>query len=635
MSKQSRLKILLVEDSRVSQMVVLKQLKKLGYEAESAANGQEALGMMARSNYDIVLLDCQMPVLDGYETISKIRELEGRGKHTIAIAITTNGMIENRDRCLHLGMDDYLIKPVSEQELGACLEHWSQVNLTGKNDYSQIELTTAVPGKLLPRIDEADVNGIVDLNRLNDITLGNVNLQIEILQAFVEDAQMNLTGVKTAISVQDFLTVEHKAHQIKGGSANVGVQSMQAIALAMESQAKQKSLEGVPELLIKIEKHLERVQAFTSRMIQGETCEPESTLSLTVGNSSSTQVSSMAKILIIDDDPSVLLVIKNSLQLMGHEVTVASNGEDGLTKARQLHPHLIICDWMMPALNGLEVCRQIKSDPELSVTFFILLTIRGDVKDRVEGLDTGADEYLSKPIDMSELRARVRAGLRSQGLMQELRVANKALLQANQQLTARNELLESLSLTDQLTGLLNRRAMDRALPHMLRQVGNRDANTRYRYLCLFVIDVDYFKRVNDTHGHSVGDSVLQAIAGRLQSNARPNSQLYRYGGEEFVCITQGLSPEAAWEYGEFLRSCIAKDPIKVSENLLLSVSISIGGAIASGTNLVDSQTLLRQADRCLYQAKGEGRNCLRMFCAWSNVYPVEKECTNPTYAQHC
>src|SRR6476469_3452542 len=129
MSKQSRMKILLVEDSRVSQMVVLKQLKKLGYEAESAANGQEALGMMARSNYDIVLLDCQMPVLDGYETISKIRELEGRGKHTIAIAITTNGMIENRDRCLHLGMDDYLIKPVTEQELGACLEHWSQANL--------------------------------------------------------------------------------------------------------------------------------------------------------------------------------------------------------------------------------------------------------------------------------------------------------------------------------------------------------------------------------------------------------------------------------------------------------------------------------------------------------------------------
>lgn len=632
MNKQSRMKILLVEDSRVSQMVVLKQLKKLGYEAESAANGQEALGMMARSNYDIVLLDCQMPVLDGYETIGKIRELEGRSKHTVAIAITTNGTIENRERCLHLGMDDYLIKPVNEQELGACLEHWSQTILNGNNDYSQIEPSTEIAGNLLLGLEGSDINGVVDLNRLNDITLGNVNLQIEILQAFVEDVQMNLTAVKTAINAQDFITVEHKAHQIKGGSANVGVQSIQAIALAMESQAKQKNLEEVPELLIKIKKYLERVQAFTSRMIQGETCEPESTLSLTVANSSSTQVSSMAKILIIDDDPSVLLVIKNSLQLMGHEVTVASNGKDGLTKARQLRPHLIICDWMMPALNGLEVCRQIKSDAELSVTFFILLTIRGDVKDRVEGLDTGADEYLSKPIDMSELRARVRAGRRSQGLMQELRVANKALLQANQQLTARNELLESLSLTDQLTGLLNRRAMDRALPHMLRQVGNRDANTRYRYLCLFVIDVDYFKRVNDTHGHSVGDSVLQAIAGRLQSNARPNSQLYRYGGEEFVCITQGLSPEAAWEYGEFLRSCIAKDPIKVSDNLLLSVSISIGGAIASGTNLVDSQTLLRQADRCLYQAKGEGRNCLRMFCAWSNLYPVEREGSNHVYA---
>jgi diguanylate cyclase (GGDEF)-like protein len=327
----------------------------------------------------------------------------------------------------------------------------------------------------------------------------------------------------------------------------------------------------------------------------------------------------MSKILIIDDDPSVRLVVKNSLQLLGHEVTVAANGEEGLTKAKQLRPHLIICDWMMPVINGLEVCRQVKSDPELSLAFFILLTIRGDVKDRVEGLDTGADEYLPKPIDMSELRARVGAGLRLQRLTQELSEANQALRQANQQLTARNELLESLSLTDQLTGLLNRRAMDQALPHMLRQVGNRDANTRYRYLCVFLIDVDHFKGVNDTYGHTVGDCVLQAIAGRLQSNARPSSLLYRYGGEEFVCITLGLNLHNGLEYGEGLRSCIAERPFKISNDLLLPITISIGGAIASAVNLVDSPDLLHQADRALYRAKHEGRNCLRMFSAWENI----------------
>jgi diguanylate cyclase (GGDEF)-like protein len=309
---------------------------------------------------------------------------------------------------------------------------------------------------------------------------------------------------------------------------------------------------------------------------------------------------------------------------MGHEVTVASDGEEGLMKAHSERPHLIICDWMMPVINGLEVCRQVKSDPELLLAFFILLTIRGDIKDRVEGLDTGADEYLPKPIDMSELRARVGAGLRLQRLTQELSETNQALRQVNQQLTARTELLESLSLTDQLTGVLNRRAMDQALPHMLRQVGNRDANTRYRYLCLFLLDVDHFKRINDTYGHTVGDCVLQAIAARLQSSSRPSSLLYRYGGEEFVCITLGLSMQAALEYGESLRGCVANAPFKISDDLVLSITISIGGAIASAVNLVDSKELLHQADQALYKAKHEGRNCLRIFSAWENIFELDQ-----------
>jgi diguanylate cyclase (GGDEF)-like protein len=323
----------------------------------------------------------------------------------------------------------------------------------------------------------------------------------------------------------------------------------------------------------------------------------------------------MAKILVIDDDSTVRLVLKDSLHLQGHQVTVARNGEEGISKAHQLHPHLIICDWMMPLMNGLEVCRQVKADPELVMAFFILLTARTDVDDRVEGLDIGADEFLSKPIDLNELQARIRAGLRLQKLTQELSETNQALRQANQQLLAHNELLESLSLMDQLTGLLNRRAMDQALPHVLRLVGSRDANARYRYSCIFMMDIDHFKQVNDTYGHSVGDLVLQAIAGRLQSSARPSSLLYRYGGEEFVCITPGLNPQASLDYGESLRAAIASHPVKIFDNLLIPVTLSIGGAIASETNLVESQDLLHQADQALYQAKREGRNCLRILPA--------------------
>lgn len=621
MMKRSKLKILLVEDSLVSQMVVLTQLRKLGYEAYVAENGQEALSRLAQIHFDIVLIDCQMPVLDGYDTTQKIRHLEGIAGHTIVIAITTNGKRENREKCLNVGMNDYLIKPVSLEKLADKLEQWTQaINwarnafLSDEDNFQSATLANSEVSKSL------QINGIVDLQRLNDIALGNITLQKEVLKAFIQDTQKNLATIRTAIFINDFVTVARKAHQIKGSSANVGVSCMQAIADQLESQAQTKDLRDAIDLWENLQNYLECLQSFLFRILQDKTQDAEKPLLLPFSQAGYSLVPYMAKILIIDDDPSVRLVIKHSLQLLGHEVAVASDGEEGLLKAHSFRPNLIICDWIMPIADGLEVCRKIKSDPELCLTFFILLTIRGDIKDRVEGLDTGADEYLPKPIDMSELRARVRAGLRSHRLTQELREANQALIQANQQLTARNELLESLSLTDQLTGLLNRRAMDQALTHMLRQVGNREADTRYRYLCLFLMDIDHFKQVNDTHGHTVGDTVLQGLAARLQSNARHSSLLYRYGGEEFVCITLGLNPQTCLEYGEALRSVIASDPIQVSDDLAVSITISIGGTIASTSNLVDTQELLHQADCALYQAKRDGRDCLRMFSTVDTMF---------------
>ncbi len=320
----------------------------------------------------------------------------------------------------------------------------------------------------------------------------------------------------------------------------------------------------------------------------------------------------MAKILIIDDDTTIRLSLKKLLQKSGYEVDVANNGAEGMAKAEIWQPHLIICDWMMPYMDGLEVCQKIKNDTKLSITYFILLTMRDEVNDRVKGLDTGADDYLAKPIEMNELQARVRAGLRLQQLTQELQVANQALSKANQQLMARNDLLESLSLTDELTGLLNRRAMDQGLQHILHQVGSRQENYRYRYLSIFIMDVDHFKNVNDTYGHTIGDIVLQAIAGRLKNNARPSSLLYRYGGEELVCITPGLNIRHSLEYAEQIRNAIAQDPIQTASDLLISVTISIGCAIASESNSVNAKELLDQADKALYQAKREGRNCVRI-----------------------
>jgi len=317
-----------------------------------------------------------------------------------------------------------------------------------------------------------------------------------------------------------------------------------------------------------------------------------------------------ARLLVVDDETSSREFLLHMLQESHYRVTTAFNGRaawDWLTRcATHELPNLILCDWIMPDLSGIELCRRIKANPEMQLCYFILLTARSDVEDRVVGLDAGADDFITKPVDPDELLARVRAGLR-------LHQLTHALAQANRQLQARNELLESLSMTDALTGVLNRRALDQGLPQMLQQVGPRYSEARYRYMCLMMIDVDHFKNVNDTHGHYVGDCVLQVIAQRLQSHLRPASLLYRYGGEEFACITPGISPSRCYRYADSLRAVIQDNPIAISPKKQIPVTVSIGIGVSSDRKRLDSDTLIKAADQALYQAKNLGRN--RVFMA--------------------
>ena len=331
------------------------------------------------------------------------------------------------------------------------------------------------------------------------------------------------------------------------------------------------------------------------------------------------------QILVVDDDRVHLAYVSEVLSRQsGYQVKAIEGGKAAWewlrnTPPNQL-PNLIVCDWTMPDLSGVDICRRVKATPDFRLIYFILLTARAEVEDRVKGLDAGADEFITKPVDPEELQARVRAGLRLQQL-------THALVQANRQLQARNELLESLSLTDPLTGVLNRRALDQALPQILKQVGPRFSEARYRSLCLLMLDVDYFKKVNDTHGHFAGDCVLRAVAQRLQSQQRPSSLLYRYGGEEFVCITPGLNLKRSLYYAEFLRQLVAREPIVISPKRSIPITISIGGSVVIDTHIGDVQEVVNSADKALYEAKQRGRNRVELTLIeggdWIQLDPPE------------
>jgi sigma-B regulation protein RsbU (phosphoserine phosphatase) len=240
----------------------------------------------------------------------------------------------------------------------------------------------------------------------------------------------------------------------------------------------------------------------------------------------------MFKVLIIDDDPILRLALKKSLQNQGYDTAVASNGKEGIILAKQLHPALIVCDWVMSEMDGLEVCRHIKEDPELATTFFILLTAKGaapgEEEERVRGLDAGADEFVSKPIEMNELKARIRAGLRLYQLNQDLLAKKQALEELNQNLQRQKQILETelAEAADYVRSLLPTSLVGAVTIEALfvpsTQLGG-DCFDYYwidnEHLAIYLLDVS---------GHGVGSALLSvSILNILRSQSLPNTNFYR------------------------------------------------------------------------------------------------------------
>jgi CheY-like chemotaxis protein len=259
-SYPSPLKILLVEDHPVNQMVILNQLQMLGLQSDCVGNGKEAIAQLSQQNYDIVLMDCQMPVLDGYEATQELRRREGSSRHTVVIALTAHALPADRDKCLAAGMDDYLSKPVDQEALGKAIDRWAKPTLKPEvlSTKSEVKNNTHSSTQPTNPMNETPL----DLERLNALSRGKVTFQQRLVQMFVENAQPGLQKMRHALQANDFVTVEQQAHRIKGASANVGVRLMPDVAAQLERQAREKTWEGATERLESLEKQLEQVKTF-------------------------------------------------------------------------------------------------------------------------------------------------------------------------------------------------------------------------------------------------------------------------------------------------------------------------------------------------------------------------------------
>ncbi|HVP12816.1 MAG TPA: HDOD domain-containing protein [Phycisphaerae bacterium] len=307
------------------------------------------------------------------------------------------------------------------------------------------------------------------------------------------------------------------------------------------------------------------------------------------------------RILAVDDDPAILSMIKAQLTAEGYKVITATSGTEAFKIDLEEAPQMIITDWMMPQMDGLEFCRMLRLHGELGFVYVIILTAHTDRERVVEALQAGADDHLAKPWTRDELIAHVRAGERIARLEAELRRRSLEISQYNAELIATNEKLREIATTDELTGLSNRReGLARLEEHWALAVRHADP------LSCIIADIDHFKNLNDTHGHAVGDVVLRETARVLRQPLRAGELVSRIGGEEFLVLCPKSPAEAAQQAAERLRCAIESNTIRC-KGMGLSVTISLG--VADRTeSMQQPEDLLRAADEALFAAKRVGRN---------------------------
>jgi len=293
-------------------------------------------------------------------------------------------------------------------------------------------------------------------------------------------------------------------------------------------------------------------------------------------------------VLIAEDDPMLRKILRSWLEGWGYQVTAVEDGAKAWEILQQdTAPQMLILDWMMPAMDGLELCRLVRERDRLPYQYILLVTAKDDKQDLVRGLEAGADDYLSKPFDRNELRARLRTGRRILTLQDEQIKAAEALhFQATH---------------DGLTGIWNRAAIIGLLHREFELAGRSAAITG-----VMMLDVDHFKNVNDSYGHQVGDAVLREVTRRIQQAVRSYDLVGRYGGEEFLIVLPDCDEGQVQRCAERVRLAMAGESIPV-ECAAVGITVSVGTAILDPLS-TNERDALAAADTALYHAKNSGRN---------------------------
>lgn len=560
--------ILVVEDNKTNQLVARSMLERMGYTVDTAENGNAAIASLESGYFDLVLMDCRMPFMNGYTTSQLIRGKASSYQHIPIIALSASAGELDVNRCFTAGMDDYISKPLTLEKLGPKLKRWLQ------SESQRFE--TAPPEAANP--DTPTESGSSDT--LDAATLQNLQRQIgsafqRSIEAYLKDTRQYIESLRLAVEKQDLDRTKHFSHIIKGSSGNLGANRLANYCALLEERSVSLHPAQLLPLVKNIHQEFERVTRVLTHHLHSET----------VNNPDKRRPVFQPHILVVDDDHSSRIVMQGILERDGYTISEARNGMEALKHCEESMPDLILMDALMPVMDGFTACERIMSMDSSTYPTILMITALQDEGTLERAFTAGATDFILKPINTTVLRQRVSRVLHAGNVDRHI---------------------HQLSNYDHLTALPNRTFFVERGKNLL-----KNAHEHKTSMAVLFLDLDRFKTVNDTQGHDAGDLLLKTFSNRLESSVRAADLVSRLVGDEFAVILNNIrsGQDAAIVAKKVLNAM--QDPFTfMDQQVYISTSIGIALFPDNGDNISE---LMRQADSAMFRAKTKGGNTFEFY----------------------
>jgi diguanylate cyclase (GGDEF)-like protein len=568
--------VLLVEDNEINRELAGELLGDLGIRVTFAADGLEGVRRVAENAFDLVLMDIQMPGLDGLSATRQIRAMENFEQLPI-IAMTAHAMTGDRERSLEAGMNDHLTKPITPSGLTEMLLRWMPLD----GDPSR---SAPGPGGSQPPLPEDGLPEALppfNLKAALERTNNKPKLLRKMLLTFHKQYADAAAQLRRQLAAGEQEAAHRLAHSLKGLAATLEASELTHAAMAVESAFRSGDTQAVAPLIDELESVLSPAVAAAGSLSPSDAEETG-----TPADAPKAVATPKRSILLVVDDESTEFDLLSAALGADYQLEHAQDGAAALNRAAQNPPDLILLDVMMPGIDGYEVCIRLKAMDITSQIPIIFITGANDPAAETRGLEVGGADYITKPFTPAVIRARIHTQL---------------------DLLEKQAKLSSLAATDALTGLANRRRFDEVLAYECA----RHARSG-KQLGLILLDVDFFKLFNDNHGHLAGDDCLRQIARALTGVlVRNTDMIARYGGEEFALLMPETDLEGVLFVADKIVATMQRLAIPHGQSSIANyVTVSLGAVSARCFPGARNLELLALVDDQLYAAKAAGRNCV-------------------------